>query len=288
MQAYAAPVLRRWTQEDPWSSKASQSCWISESARDLVPGNKVDGDWGRHSRGPLSSAHMCAHTHTYHTCIHINTYMQKIKESSWKVKINDATTPLPHYILPSILVLRTGFEEVDNPCDISFRVMKNSAQELGTPKNEVEGSTSEEGREDHGGRKWGRSYYAHLSQLAVLSVVAWNCLFACLQHASVWLSHSFVVCSSFLEMLATPQMEIKKCQGEFLKYSNINYWPYAQHYFRKREECEFGSQKFTVSQTLVSLNCLMVLQTASPRVGSRFCISNKFSTMLVLLVHGGP
>lgn len=155
VQAYAAPVLRRCTQEDPWSSKASQSCWISESARDPVPGNKVDGDWGRHLHGPLSSAHMCAHTHIYHTCIHINTYMQKIKESSWKVKINDATTPSPHYILPSILVLRTGFEEVDNPCDISFRVMKNSAQELGTPKNEVEGSTSEAGREDHGGSEEG-------------------------------------------------------------------------------------------------------------------------------------
>lgn len=38
----------------------------------------------------------------------------------------------------------------------------------------MEGSTSEEGREDFEGREYGRSYYAHLSHLAVLNVGAWK------------------------------------------------------------------------------------------------------------------
>lgn len=174
--------------------------------------------------------------------------------------------PSPHYVFPSVLVLRIGFEETDNSCDISLCKTKNSAQDLGTPKDEGEGSTSEEGREDHGGRKWGRSYYSHLSHLAVLSVVAWHCLFACFQHASVWLSHSFVACSRFLEMLASPQMELKKCQGEFLKYSFINYWPYAEHYFRKwsREWIWEPEIHRIPDSAQFELSGLTVFQTVSP------------------------
>lgn len=86
--------------------------------------------------------------------------------------------PSPHYVFPSILVLRTGLEEADDPCDMSLCKMKDSTQDLDAPKNEGKGSTSEEGREDQAGRTWWRSYYTHLSHLAVLRVVAWNCLFA--------------------------------------------------------------------------------------------------------------
>lgn len=44
--------------------------------------------------------------------------------------------------------------------------------------------------------------------------------------------------AGFSEMISSLQMELNRCQRDFLQHPFINYWPYAEHYFWKQAKIE--------------------------------------------------